>query len=240
MATQLHQQLKAHYAQAFEGRFEAVVGSYRIDVQTADRLIEVQQASLSALRDKTRKLLREHAVTIVKPIVNRKTLVKLSAPEGEVLSRRLSPKRGDWWQAFDELIYFRELFPNPRLQLDLVLVDVEETRVSKPARRFKGKNYRAIDRSLLKIVETRTLIEKRDPLGLLPGELPEEFDTGELALAWKIPRYVVQRIAYFLREIKLIEIAGKKGRSMRYRLAPEEPMSIQAARKKRKRKPRVA
>lgn len=240
MATQLHQQLKAHYAEAHGGRFEAVVGSYRIDVQTDDRLIEVQQASLSALRDKTRQLLKGHSVTIVKPIVNRKTLVKLSAPEGDVLSRRLSPKRGGWWQAFDELIYFRELFPHPRLQVDLVLVDIEETRIAKPARRFKGKNYRTLDRSLLEIIETRTLQKLCDPLQLLPGELPSEFDTGELASAWKIPRYIVQRIAYFLREIKLIEIAGKKGRSMRYRLVPADKLEVSESAKRRKRKPRVA
>ena len=218
MATQLHQQLKERYAEALDGTLEAVVGRYRIDVRSADRLIEVQQASLSALRDKTRDLLREHCVTIVKPIVRRWHLVKWTKQDGELLSRRLSPKRGDWWQAFDELIYFRNLFPHPNLSIDLVLVDIEEHRVAQKQRRFRGRDYRVLDRVLSEVVETRTLVTRADALRLFPGTLPAEFDTSDIADAWKLPRYVAQRAAYFMREVGIAEICGKRGRSIAYRL----------------------
>ena len=53
METTLHQQLKRRYAQDDDST-EVVLGKYRIDAIRDDELIEVQCASLSAIRDKCR------------------------------------------------------------------------------------------------------------------------------------------------------------------------------------------
>ena len=91
METTLHRQLKVHYAP--DGALvEQQIGRYRIDVLDGDELIEIQLASLSAIRDKIATLLKSHRVRVVKPIVAVKHLVKLDREGGRVLSRRRSPK----------------------------------------------------------------------------------------------------------------------------------------------------
>ena len=59
METTLHRQLKALYA-ADASRQEVRLGGYRVDAVVDGRLVEIQQGSLAAIRDKVRCLLAEH------------------------------------------------------------------------------------------------------------------------------------------------------------------------------------
>ena len=91
MATSLHQQLKAHYV-AESDQHEVVVGGYRIDaVDRQGRLIEIQCATLSAIRDKIRRLVEEHDVIVVKPLAARKKITMLHRRGGDIVSSRFSP-----------------------------------------------------------------------------------------------------------------------------------------------------
>jgi hypothetical protein len=54
---------------------------------------------------------------------------------------------------------------------------------------------------------------------MVPGVLPEEFTTRELALAMDQPRRLAQKLAYCLREAGEITICGKQGNALQYRLA---------------------
>ena len=54
---------------------EVRLAGYRIDAVVDGELIEVQHGSLAAIRDKVHRLLEEHRVRVVKPIVARKMLV---------------------------------------------------------------------------------------------------------------------------------------------------------------------
>ncbi len=100
METSLHRQLKAIYAGA-DGQQEVVCDGYRIDAVRGAELIEIQHGSLTAIRDKIRRLLEQHRVRIVKPIVANKLLVKLDRRGGAELDRRRSPKRGKLLDVFD-------------------------------------------------------------------------------------------------------------------------------------------
>ena len=115
METSLHRQLKTHYA-AGSSQLEVACEGYRIDAIRGKELIEIQHGSLAAIRDKIAKLLTKHRVTVVKPIIARKKLIKLDKRGGEVVSRRLSPKRGQLLDIFDEMVYFTRVFPNRRLK----------------------------------------------------------------------------------------------------------------------------
>jgi hypothetical protein len=114
METSLHRELKRLYAGP-TARTEVVLDNYRIDAVSRGQLIEIQHGSLAAIRDKIRKLVENHRVLVVKPIVRQKLLVKQAAADGPALSRRLSPKRGALLDIFEELVYFTRVFPHPRL-----------------------------------------------------------------------------------------------------------------------------
>ncbi len=217
METSLHRQLKMNYATSVSNT-EVTVHGYRIDaIGRRGELIEIQHASLGALRDKTRCLLAEQPkrVRIVKPIIARKTLVTLDAPGGEVLRRRLSPKRGDVLDIFLELVHFGTIFPHPKLILEVVMIEAEETRIdrARPSRR-RGKRYKTLEQSLVGIESRIEFAKLNDLLALLPlSELPQPFDTAELAAAMSKPRWFAQKVAYCLRQAGAAKLVGKRGNS---------------------------
>jgi hypothetical protein len=219
METSLHRQLKAIYA-GDDGQQEVVCQGYRIDAVRDGELIEIQHGSLAAIRDKIRRLLVQHRVRIVKPIVANKLLVKLDALGGVELDRRRSPKRGTRLDIFDELVYFTRVFPHEQLTLEVVLVDVEEIRypgVGKRRRRRRaGQEYQIEDQRLMRIVESQSYATAADLRRLLPRRMPKRFHTAHLAERLKAPRWIAQRITYCLREMGAVEVVGKQGNAIVY------------------------
>ena len=122
METTLHQQLKHRYAED-PSQTEVAVGRYRIDAIRNGELIEVQCASLSAIRDKCQNLLQRHQLRVVKPLIMRTRIAKIKKQGGPITSRRMSPKRGCVLDVFDDLIYFTRVFPHKNLTLDVPLVN---------------------------------------------------------------------------------------------------------------------
>ena len=225
METSLHRQLKQLYA-GDAARTEVRLGRWRIDAVLDDELIEIQLGSLAAIRQKVAALVGEHRVRVVKPIIREKRLLKQSAPDGPVIERRLSPKRGGWLDLFDELIYFRHIFPHPQLTLDVALVDIEEIRYPGHGRRrrWRRNDHVSADQRLVEVHETRRFESLRDILAFVPSSLPEQFDTAELAAAVALPRHRAQKMAYCLRHMQAFLSVGKRGRAQLYTVAtPPRP-----------------
>jgi hypothetical protein len=211
METSLHRQLKAHYAPD-GAQLEQRIGRYRIDVINGDELIEIQLASLSAIRDKIAELLTEHRVRIVKPIVACKYLVKQKCAGGEVVSRRRSPKQGTMLDVFEELVHFTRVFPHPRLSLEVVLVEIEELRFPGHGRRRRGRrnDHEVEDQRLVAVREVGKFRTAADLCKLLPPKLPKQFHTGHIASGLGVQRWIAQRMAYCLRETGGITSVGKE------------------------------
>lgn len=218
METSLHQQLKAHYA-GDDGEIEVRRGRYRIDVVRDGLLIEVQHGGLSAIRDKIQKLCEKEKVLVVKPIVTRRRIIKLDKQDGNVVSRRWSPKRGTPADLFDDLVHFTRAFPHKRLTLEVPLVEVEELRYPGHGRRrrWRKNDHVVADQLLASVGETFRFKRAADLWDLVPGHLPQEFDTAELAEAIGSPRWVGQRAAYCLREMGAVRQVGKRKGAWLYR-----------------------
>ena len=219
METSLHRDLKTLYG-GEEARFEVSLGKFRIDCVSGDHLVEIQHGSLSAIRDKVRKLLARHRVLVVKPIVVRKLLVKQSAKGGRITERRMSPKRGRLLDLFDELIYFTRVFPHQRLILEVPLVDIEEWRYPGHGRRrrWRANDHQVEDQKLVAVHEVYRLQTASDLLRLISCPLPRPFHTGHLAESLGVERWEAQRIAYCLRKIGTLRQMGKQGNTHLYEL----------------------
>lgn len=225
METSLHRQLKSFYA-GEDAATEVRLGRFRIDVVRGTELIEIQHGSLAALRDKIQTLTAEHDVRVVKPIVVRKTLVKLAKRGGKVLERRKSPKQGQLLDLFGELIYWRRVFPHPRLVLEAVLIDMEEHRYPgrNQRRRWRRRNeYVVDDQHLLAVHETRAFRTGADLVALLPPDLPATFHSGHVAAGLGVRRWIAQRIVYCLREMSLLVQVGKERNTRLYSLLAASP-----------------
>lgn len=230
METSLHRDLKRLYADPSDPRTEVRHGRFRIDAIRGVELVEIQHGSLAAIRDKTRALLADHPVRVVKPLAARKLLIKRSLADGPIVSRRLSPKRAGALDIFDELVYFTKVFPHPRLTLEVVLVEIEEWR--RPGhgrrRRWRVDDFIVEDQKLAAVIDTFTLrsaadlraLIERQPLG---RQLPRRFDTAKLADALGVTRWFAQRIAFCLRETGAVRQAGKQGNALVYQWSARAP-----------------
>lgn len=229
METSLHHHLKQLYAEP-GGALEVTVAGFRIDVVRDNVLIEIQHASLGKIWQKTRKLLQgEHTVHVVKPIVMRKKLVKLSRRDGKIRETRLSPKRGRLLDIFSELIYFTQVFPHPNLILEVLLVDVEELRYPRRAstRRWRQRDYHVQDQRLVRVGDRVALKTRADLLQFLPQAISEPFDTRALGEILQIPRWQAQQITYCCRQCGALESVGKAGNSRLYQRSAglDEPVA---------------
>ena len=222
METSLHQRMKRIYADD-ESQIEQKLGRYIIDVLRDDELVEVQFSSLSSINRKVRDLLnKNHKVRVVKPLVMRKQLVRCAGKGERVVSRRKSPKQGNLLDIFEELIYFTRVFPHRNLVLEVPLIHIEEwsfpTPPSQKRRRRPPKKYTVEDQRLVELVETHEFRTSQDLTKLLPKDIPQPFDTAELAKAMETKRLVAQKVAYCMKHMKAIITAGKKGNAILYRL----------------------
>lgn len=219
METSLHRQLKELYADG-DAEQEARLGSYRIDVIAGDELVEIQHGSLAAIRDKVGNLVKRHRMLIVKPLVIRKRIVKQDAKSGNVVSRRLSPKRGSVLDLFHELIYFTRVYPHKNLVLEVPLVDIEEWRYPGHGRRrrWRRNDHVVEDQKLLEVRQIHRFRTSRDLTELIPSDLPSPFHTGHLAESLGVDRWVAQRVAYCLREMNAVAEIGKDRNTRLYQL----------------------
>ncbi|MBI3864614.1 MAG: hypothetical protein HY290_22255 [Planctomycetia bacterium] len=219
METALHRELKEFYCDDAAAR-EVTVRGFRIDAVVEGTLIEIQQASLAALRRKTKALLETHPVTIVKPLCVLKTIVRLKRKNGPVAWKRTSPRHETIHDVFQDLVHFVDVFPHPRLTLDVLLTEQEETRIPKRKRWFRAKDFTVADRRLVAVRSRNSFCTSADLCGLLPARLDETFTTADIARLADIPRWLAQKMAYCLRRTGGIAIAGKRGNAVVYSIAP--------------------
>ena len=92
METSLHRTLKDQYGFGAGGRSEVGLKGFRIDaVDSAGRLVEVQSGPLGPLRGKLSRLLPEHRVRIVKPVVLERRVVRRAQPTVRICRHAAAP-----------------------------------------------------------------------------------------------------------------------------------------------------
>jgi len=197
---------------------EYPVDGYVIDLVRGELLIEVQTGGFTPLRAKLEDLTSRHPVRVVAPIPLTRTIVRVSE-NGEVLSRRRSPKHGRGEDIFSRLVSFPTLIDHARFELEVLLTVEEEVRVHRPGEARRRKGWVVLGRSLVEVTERLNIRSSADLADFLPARLPAPFSTADLARLTPIPRRVAQQMVYCLRSTGVIEIAGKEGNSLLYRRA---------------------
>jgi hypothetical protein len=215
METSLHRALKERYAAPEGGRSEVVVSGFRIDAIDPDgRLIEVQSGSLSPLRRKLVRLLSEHRVRVVKPVVLSRVVSRRLKRDGPIVSSRRSPKRGAQFDCFEDLVGIAQLFPHPNLEIEVLGVTIDEIRITR--RRRPG--YAVLDRRLEAIHGSSVVASADDLWTLLPNSLERRapFTTIDLAKQLDRSTWFAQRAAYCLRMTGAAHVVGKSGNRLIY------------------------
>ncbi|HOX17587.1 MAG TPA: hypothetical protein PKW82_03950 [Spirochaetales bacterium] len=217
----LHAALKAYLAEPGD-RLEVPVDGRVVDLVRADgELVEVQTRSLGALLPKLRAFSAAgRRVRVVHPIILGSTLAHLDPESGVEISRRKSPKKGDLYSVFDELVRASELIALGGVALELVSVRVVETRVRDGSGSWRRKGDRVADRFLECIEERRVFCSRADWLSLIPAELAPPWDSGTLGEALGIKPERARKMLYVFARAGFLSEAGKAGRRKLYAPVP--------------------
>ena len=215
----LHASLKQWYARPGD-RFEVPVDGFVIDIVRDDLLIEIQTRNFAAINAKLCKLTRSYEVRLVYPVVQEKWIVR-SADDGSMWVRRKSPKRGRLEDLFWELVSIPQLLSHPNFSLEVLMIRAEEVRRYDRKRKRRRKDWVVEGRRLVDVLDRRLFVEAADWLAFVPDGL-QSFTTKDLAATAATRRDLAQKMAYCLRQARMIELIGRQGRANMYRVASTE------------------
>jgi hypothetical protein len=211
----LHSALKDWYAQSGD-QLEAEVDGFHVDIARGEFLIEIQTTNFSSLRRKLSSLVKKHRLRLVHPIAQEKWIVHLAADGKTRIGRRKSPKKGNIFHLFEELVSIPNLIKNRKFSLEVLLVEEEEIRCDDGQGSWRRKGLSIVDHRLIAVVGRHIFERPSDFVGIIPGDLSEPFSTKHLADAINQPRWLAQKMAYCLRNMGAIDIVGKDGNSLLY------------------------
>ena len=214
----LHASLKQWYSQPGD-LFEEMVDGFHIDIVRGKLLIEIQTTNFSSIKSKLTTLTKKHPVRLVFPIAQEKWIVRLAADGTTQFGRRKSPKKGNLFQLFQELVSIPELIKNKNFSLEVLLIREEEIRCDDGLGSWRRKGWSISDRRFLELVRRQILKKPADFLTLIPTKLTDPFSTQDLAEVTNQPRWLAQKMAYCLRKMGAIEVVGKIGNSILYSAA---------------------
>lgn len=211
----LHAALKEWYARPGD-QFEVPVDGYVIDLVRGDLLVEIQTGNFSSIKSKLVDLTASYPVRLVYPIAREKWIVKLAQGESGSPTRRKSPKRGEKFDLFWELVSFPALVSRPNFSIEVLLTQEDEVRRYTGERMWRRRGWVTEERQLIDVVERAVYETPADLAGLLPPGLKMPFTTKDLAQVIGRGRELAQKMAYCLRKMGVITYAGKRGRARLY------------------------
>ena len=140
-----------------------------------------------------------------------------------MISTRKSPKKQTLWNLFDDLVYFVDVFPHPRLELEILMTLQQEYRLPAVKKRRVCRGYIVEDRLLSEVTGRSMLRTVEDLLAMLPDSIRrqgrvEPFSTAMLATAAGISRPLARKVTYCLRRLGVAQVVGKDGNAMLYEL----------------------
>lgn len=210
----LHSDIKKLYIDE-DSKVEYKVGCYIIDVIKEDTFYEIQTKNFYAIGKKLRDIMEDTSVVLVHPIAVEKYIVTQDK-DGQVISRRKSPKKGVLEDIFHELVSTPYLLREKNFKLEVLMTIEEEIRKNDGKGSWRRKGSSIIDRRLVEVVEKHIFNSIEDFNRFLPRDLPEYFTNKDLAAALNIPVTKVRKITYTLKNAEVIKECGKRGRELLY------------------------
>lgn len=216
----LHDQVKRLLAGPGD-RIEAAVGGRVVDLLRSDgSVVEVQTRHLYALLPKVRALAGAGIrVRVVHPIAETLVIRRRDPDSGLIVSARKSPKRGDVWSLFDELVRAPGLIALPGVAVEALLIRASEVRTRDGTGSWRKRGDRTEDRFLDEVVGSESWETREEWLSLIPRGLPEPWSSETLGGALGIAPARARKVLYSLARAGLLREEGRAGRRKLYRKA---------------------
>ncbi len=213
----LHAQLKEYLARPGD-RLEAVIEGRVVDLVRADgELVEVQTGHLGQIKAKVLEFAgKGYRVRVVYPIPAVRELRRLDPVTNELLSTRKSPKRGDVYSLFDELVHAPEFVAAHNVAVEVLMIRSVETKTRDGSGSWWCRGDRTVDRELVEVLSSRAFQTQRDWLALISEDTEPPWSSEVLGKALGIGPARARKILYCFSRAGLLVESGKRGRGKTY------------------------
>ncbi|MBQ9131603.1 MAG: hypothetical protein IJX62_03930 [Clostridia bacterium] len=192
---------------------------YVSDVRIGDLAYEVQTGAFYPMRRKIDHYLEatDCTVTVVHPIPRIKWSCHIDATTHEVTPRR-KVAGGRPLDVLPELYCLLPHLGNPRLRVHLLLLEVQDFRLTDFARKGRRGSSRRYERVPLSLVGEMELYSPEDFRVFLPEDLPQPFTVKQFSEQTKLRGRDAYSAVRVLAALGLLAPADPIGRSMAFRV----------------------
>lgn len=213
----VHAILKNYYAPNEDSQ-EIPIENFVADIYIDGKIIEIQTRQFNKMRDKLKTFLPLYPVTICYPIPREKYLIWIDPESGELSKRRKSPIKGNVYQIFPELYKIKPFLKNKNISFRLVLMDMDEYKLSDGWGKNKHNNSSKFDRIPTALIDEIEIDCPEDYMQFVPYDLPEQFTTKQFAKEAHINTSLASVTLNILYYIGTVDRTGKNGNSYIYKV----------------------
>lgn len=213
---QLHAVLKRYFEED-ESCHEVRVLGYVADIKNGSEIIEIQTGAFYRMREKLKCYLENgFDVTIIYPVSQKKWILWIDEESGSISNRRRSPRIGRIFDIIPELYAIKSMLTNSRLQICVMMLEVEDFRLLCGYSADKKKGSSRYERIPTALFGQHMLNAPQDYLVFLPECLPERFFARDYAKAAKIRMANAYKALAILNELGIVKKGEKQGRAFLY------------------------
>lgn len=210
----LHKSLKSLYSQPGD-EVEYSIEGWVVDILAQDEIIEIQTGNFGKMKRKLQKLLPKYPVRVVFPIAVEHWVVRLDSA-GLLIGKRKSPKKARVEELFAEMVNLGAWVISEKFTLEVVFVSDEVFWQDDGKGSWRRKKWSIVDRKLLAVHGSQQFQLKPDYLAMVPPTLPEQFTSSQLAVAARISTRLAGKMLYFLKQLEVVTVVGRKGKAFVY------------------------
>ncbi len=218
----LHLILK-HLASQNADDHEVKLGKYVADVFNGKEIFEIQTGSLYPLKKKLDYYLSEteYQITVIKPFIASKRIVRVDRDSGEVIRCKRSPKKAGDAELYSELNWISNYLCNKRISVIALFIEADEYRYSDEKVRYRksGKyDSELFPRGILDVKE----ISGRESLEHLLNGCPDIFTAKEFATLHKLKGRPLYAALNILCELSLLKKEKNKNGTYEYSIIKKQ------------------
>lgn len=218
----LHALLK-NYFEPDRNYHEVKIGRYTADICRSGDITEIQTRSFDKLRGKLEYYLSQgFSVTVVYPIPHKKWISWVAPETGEVSAKRLSGKRGSFYDSYWELYKIKSFLSSPNLKICLMLIDVEDKKALNGYGVQRKRRAERLERTPVALADTLLIKNVCDYSYFIPDSLADTFTADDFAASAGITKNAAYSWLGILSSLGLIKLLCKAGRKNLYNIVRQK------------------
>lgn len=206
-----------NYLEPNEEYHEVDVGNYIADIKRGNSIIEIQTQQFNRLIPKINYYIRNgYSITVVYPLVTKKTLNWIDTESLEVVQTRKSSHTGVIQDIFKELYWIIEYIVNKNICLKIILIDANEYKYLDGYGPNNKNKATKIDKIPTKIIGEINFNSVSDLAQFIPNTLPKEWTVKDFIKHSKCNKRWAGSGIKLLRDFGVITVVRKQGNAYVY------------------------